>query len=42
MGASAKGNTEIVKILLKQKEININAKKINLFYSKFISIILYF
>ena len=42
MWASANGYTEIVKILVKQEGIDINAKDIYLFYSKFISIILYF
>ena len=37
--ASKNGHTEIVKILLEQKGIDINAKDIYLFLSKFASII---
>ena len=39
MRASAKGHTEIVKILLEQEGIDINAKGILLFLLIFISII---
>ena len=42
MLASTSGRTEIVRLLVKQEGIDINAKDIYLFYSKFISIILYF
>ena len=40
--ASEKGNTEIVKMLVEQDGIDINAKNIYFFLSKFISIILDF
>ena len=39
--ASEKGHTKIVKILLEQEGIDINAKNISLFLTEFISIILY-
>ena len=39
MRASDKGHTEIVKILVEEEGIDINAKDIKLFLSKFISII---
>ena len=39
MEASVYGHTEIVKILLEQEGIDINAKAINLYYLLFISII---
>ena len=42
MLASYNGYTEIVKILVEQEGIDINAKAINLYYLIFISIILYF
>ena len=42
MIASAKGNTKIVKILLEQNGIDINAKSINSYYFVFISIIFSF
>ena len=40
MKASSYDYIEIVKLLLEQKEIDINAKNISLFYLKFILIIL--
>ena len=40
MYASESGNIEIIKLLLKQKEININLKDIHSLKSMFISIIL--
>ena len=39
MKASARGHTEIVKILLEQEGIDVNAKNVYLFILKFISII---
>ena len=42
MEASNNGHSEIVKILVKQEGIDINAKDIKLILSKFISIIWYF
>ena len=40
--ASLNGHTEIVKMLLEQEGIDINAQDTKLFLSKFILIILYF
>ena len=37
--ASSKDHTEIVRLLLAHKEINVNEKDVHLFSSKFISII---
>ena len=42
MWASENGFTNIVKILVEQEGIDINAKNVLLFLSKFISIISYF
>ena len=39
MGASQNGHTEIVKMLVKQEGINVNAKDIKFLLSEFISII---
>ena len=39
MGASQNGHTEIVKMLVKQEGIDINAKNISLFLLEFILII---